>query len=268
VHRFEEDRGAGLDPFKVFGESRRAARFVASLIGVEDEPDLLADLYLAAQKSRSVGELVTNAREPLIKRLEANLPPYEFLFEGEMKVYNKMVFVLNEVQNPEIRDAAAFLAFSAIWRLVKDKMPISMKKAIVVDEGWSLVEKNPRTGKPYFPLAVEYVPEIARTGRHYNCSFTICTQLIADFFGLGDQVGPGRAMIESCATKIVLKQDTAALSTLKEAFNLSEVEERFVTGAEIGQGLLLTQEGHVPFSNYLSQIEQNLFTTRPKDVTA
>jgi hypothetical protein len=267
VHRFKEDQGAGLDPFKVFGDGRRAARFLASVIGVEDEPDLLADLYLAAQKSSSVEELVANARYPLLKRLEANLPPYRFLFEGDMKVYNKMVFVLNDINNPEIRDAAAFLTFSAIWRFVKDMMPVSMRKAIVVDEGWCLVEKNPSTGKPYFPLAVEYVPEIARTGRHYNCSFTICTQLVADFFGSGDEIGPGRAMVENCATKIVLKQDTAALSTLGKAFNLSEVEEKFIMDAQIGQGLLLLQEGHVPFSNYLSKTEERLFTTRPKDIS-
>jgi energy-coupling factor transporter ATP-binding protein EcfA2 len=268
VRRFREDEGAGLDPFKVFGDSRRVAGFIASIIGVEEEPDLLADLYLVAQRSSSMNDLLTNAREPLLKRLEANLPPYRFLFEGDMEVYNKMVFVLNDIPNPEIRDAAAFLTFSAVWRTVKDRMPVSMRKAIVVDEGWSLVEKNPRTGKPYFPLAVEYVPEIARTGRHYNCSFTICTQLVADFFGLEDHVGPGRAMVENCATKIVLKQDQSSSSTLRKAFNLSQVEERFIMDAKIGQGLLLTQEGHVPFYNHLSEVEQKLFTTRPKEVTA
>jgi type IV secretory pathway VirB4 component len=145
-------------------------------------------------------------------------------------------------------------------------MPVSMKKAIVVDEGWSLVEKNPRTGKPYFPLAVEYVPEIARTGRHYNCSFIICTQLIADFYGRGEQAGPGRGMVESCSTKIVLKQDPSASSILKEAFNLSESEERFITNANIGEGLLVTQEGHVPFYGLISDLERKLFTTRPNEV--
>jgi hypothetical protein len=45
----------------------------------------------------------------------------------------------------------------------------------VIDEGWSLVEINPRTGRPYFPLAVEYVPEIVRTGRHYNTAFVVAT---------------------------------------------------------------------------------------------
>ncbi|HEV2226244.1 MAG TPA: hypothetical protein VGR56_05495 [Nitrososphaerales archaeon] len=266
VHRFREDEGAGLDPFKVFGDARRAARFIASIIGIENEPDVLADLYLAAQRSGSVKELVAGAREPLLKRLEANLPPYAFLFEGDMKVYNKMVFVLNDIENPEIRDAAAFLTFSAIWRLVKDKMPVSMKKAIVVDEGWSLVEKNPRTGKPYFPLAVEYVPEIARTGRHYNTCFLIATQLVSDFMGREGEYGPGRPMVESCATKIILKQDHAAAPILAEALSLSSEEEKFILNADIGKGILATQEGKLFFYNMLSEMEGRLFTTRPRDV--
>jgi hypothetical protein len=65
-----------------------------------------------------------------------------------------------------------------------------------------------------------------------------------------------------------LKQDQAASATLREAFNLSEMEERFITNAKIGQGILLTQEGHLPFYNFLSDEELRLFTTRPKEVTA
>lgn len=267
VHRFNEDEGAGLDPFKVFGDRRRAAEFIASIIGAEDEPDLLADLYLAAQESNSVKELIASAREPLLKRLEANIPPYRFLFEGDMKIYNKMVFVLNDIQNPEIRDAAAFLTLSAVWRLVKDRMPVSMKKAIVVDEGWALVEKNPRTGRPYFPLAVEYVPEIARTGRHYNACFLIATQLVADFMGREGEYGPGRPMVESCATKIILKQDNAAAPLLAEALRLSSEEEKFILNADIGKGILVTQEGKLFFYNVLSSSERKLFTTRPSEVS-
>jgi hypothetical protein len=266
VHRFKQDQGAGLDPFRVFGDSRRAAGLLASVIGVEDEPDMLADLHLAAQKSSSVEELVANTRYPLLKRLEANLPPYRFLFEGDMQVYNKMVFVLSDIRSPEIRDAAAFLAFSAIWRFVKERMPVSMKKAIVVDEGWSLVEKSPRTGKPYFPLAVEYVPEIARTGRHYNCSFLIATQLVSDFMGRTGEYGPGRPMVESCATKIVLKQDYAAAPVLTEALSLSSEEEKFILNADVGKGILATQEGNLFFYNMLSGSEKKLFTTRPSEV--
>ena len=111
-----------------------------------------------------------------------------------MEIYPRMVFVLYDLPPGELRDAAAFLALSAIWKKIQDTdtIPISRRKAIVVDEGWSLVEINPRTGRPYFPLAVEYVPEIARTGRHYNAAFVVATQLVSDLMGRGGSLRAGQ----------------------------------------------------------------------------
>jgi hypothetical protein len=270
VHRFSSGSGAGLDPFAVFPSKRIAANFLASVAKVENDPDLLADLYIASEGASNVGELVGLASGDLKKRLLANLPPYRFLFEGSMEIYPRMVFVLYDLPPGELRDAAAFLALAAIWRKIQDTetIPVSRKKAIVIDEGWSLVEINPRTGRPYFPLAVEYVPEIARTGRHYNAAFVVATQLVSDLMGRGGVYGPGRIIIESCSTKIVLKQDQAASQVLKEAFNLSDMEEKFIINARIGQGILVTPEGHLPFYNLLSDEEKRLFTTKPNEVTA
>jgi hypothetical protein len=270
VQRFGGEKGAGLDPFVVFPTRRVAANFLASVAKVENDQNLLADLYLTAEKASNVNELIELATGDLKKRLLANLPPYRFLFEGEMEIYPRMVFVLYDLAPGELRDAAAFLALSAIWKKIQDTdtIPISRRKAIVVDEGWSLVEINPRTGRPYFPLAVEYVPEIARTGRHYNAAFVVATQLVSDLMGRGGVYGPGRIIIESCSTKIVLKQDQAASQVLKEAFNLSDGEEKFIVNAKIGQGILVTQEGRIPFYNFLSDEERRLFTTKPKEVTA
>ncbi|MDG7006636.1 MAG: hypothetical protein JRN06_00160 [Nitrososphaerota archaeon] len=269
VHRFTKEKGAGLDPFVVFPDKRRAANFLASVAKIEGEPNLVADLYIASDRSSSVADLMTKVEGELRKRLQANLPPYSFLFEGEMEVSRRMVFVLYDLPPGELRDAAAFLTLAAVWKTIQDisVFPVSQRKAIVIDEGWALVEVNPRTGKPYFQLAVEYVPEIARTARHYNTNFTLATQLVSDLMGRGGVVGPGREMVESCATKFVLKQDPAASATLREAFNLSDREERFITNAKIGQGVLLTQDGHLPFYNLLSDAESKLFTTRPKEVT-
>jgi len=159
-----------------------------------------------------------------------------------MEIFPRMVFVLYDLPPGEIRDAAAFLALSAIWRKIQDKaIPEDTRKAIVIDEGWSLVGINPMTGRPsYFPLAVEYVPEIARTGRHSRTAFVIATQLVSDLMGRGGSTGPGRVIIESCSTKIVLKQDQAAAQVLREAFNLSESEEKFIFNAKTGQGILVT----------------------------
>src|ERR1700691_6632744 len=98
-----------------------------------------------------------------------------------MEIYPRMVFLLYDLPPGELRDAAAFLALAAIWKKIQDTdtIPISRRKAIVVDEGWSLVEINPRTGRPYFPLAVEYVPEIARPGRHYRTGSVTGTRFVS-----------------------------------------------------------------------------------------
>ena len=67
--------------------------------------------------------------------------------------------------------------------------------------------------------------------------------------------------------KSARKQDQAAAQVLKEAFNLSDGEEKFIVNAGIGQGILVTQEGRLPFYNFLSDEERSLFTTKPKQVT-
>jgi hypothetical protein len=54
----------------------------------------------------------------------------------------------------------------------------------------------------------------------------------------------------------------------EEAFNLSDCEEKFIVNAKFGQGILVTQEGRVPFYNFLSDEERRLFTTKPKEVAA
>ena len=54
----------------------------------------------------------------------------------------------------------------------------------------------------------------------------------------------------------------------KEAFNLSDGEEKFIVNAKIGQRILVTRKGRIPFYNVLSDEERRLFTTKPKEVTA
>jgi len=54
--------------------------------------------------------------------------------------------------------------------------------------------------------------------------------------GRGGYHGPGRIIIETCPTKVILKQDQAAAQVLREAFNLNESEEKFIFNAKTGQG--------------------------------
>jgi len=248
----------GLNPFDVFETPAAAASFVADLAGIV-EPDLRAELNLV--QARDVPELIGKVDGPLRKRLEAGLKPFENLWAARSDLYGRQVFVLSNIASSAVRDAAAYMILAWIWGNVK-KLPVRDRKLIVVDEGWAFVETDPRTGKPYFPGAVGFVPEIARTGRHYNAAFMIATQRVSDMMS-----GPGRVVMESAATKIVLRQDSTALDLLAGPLSLSTEEQRFVLSAHIGQGLLISPLGHVPFRNILSKGELERFTTKPKEVT-
>ncbi|MEM3553558.1 MAG: hypothetical protein QW658_01210 [Candidatus Bathyarchaeia archaeon] len=262
-----------LDPFDIF-EGRQAAQVVEELAGVDD-PEMRDELRMAAEGAVDLSDLLDHiakraaslqASDPsysaiskLQKRLSAELKPFDFLFRGELVMYDRMVFSLYDLDRAT-RDIVAFLTLGRVWKTIKS-LPTSARKVVVIDEGWAFVEDNPKTGKPYFPMAVEYIPEIARTGRHYNTAFFIATQQVSDMLN-----GPGKSMLQNSATKVILKQDTAATDILTKELALSPEDRRFVLNARMGQGLLLSPEGHIPFFNVLSKSELSAFTTRPKDI--
>ena len=282
VHHYRRDEGAGLDPYRIFPEKRMATDFVASLAKVDDDPELYADLAVLEREVGSVDELLQRLEKDvnreelpqkardrllaLLTRLKANLDPYLFLFAGEMKIYERMVFVLYDIPDERARDAAAFLTLSAVWEMIR-KMPAERKKALVLDEAWAFMQKDPSTGRMYFPLAAKYIPHIARTGRRHNLLFVVATQLVSDFFGVGDREGPGREVVELCATKFLLRQDDkSAADTVRDKFTLSDDERDATLNARPGDGILVTKEGRIPFRNRLGTVEEKLFSTAPKDV--
>lgn len=278
LYVFKQNEKTGLDPFNIFLEEdtnepdkKTVSEFISMLLNEAREPELRTDLRLACEKSSSFEELLENSPPDLKKQLEADLKPYMFLFEGEpIQLDSRTCFVLSAL--PEwAKDVAQFLAFSYSWQIIS-RLPVSTKKMIVVDEGWRLIapassgkavsSSSSRLSTPV-NVASTYVPRIARTGRHYNCAFILATQLARDFFS---DNSIGRPMIESCSTKIVLKQDEAASDLLSGELSLSHEEQRFIQRCSQGQGLLLTSEGRVQFYNLLSDDEKRLFTTKPRDL--
>ena len=256
VLRFnDKDQTYGFDPFIVFESKKDAGEFIREMAKIDEGSDQAAELLALAKQSSSTEELIERSGPELRRRLTAELEAMMRYFSGKTDIYDRMVFVLSDVQSPFVRDALAFLILASVWRTIKG-LPVSLKKFIVVDEGWAFVETNPRTGKPYFPMAIEFIPEIARTGRHYSAAFIMASQLVSDF------AGTGRAVIENSATKVVLRQDSASMKLIKDVLNLSDVESRMILSSRPGQGILITPEGHIPFFNQLLPEELKRFTTK------
>ena len=268
VVRFDPSQPMGLDPFLLFSR-KQAASLLARMaqIGL-DERDLRAELSKIVN-SESVGTVQDfwNAQmsEKLKLRVEGNLKPLSFKFEGEPQTpFMRTVFVLDGLpDDAEVRGSAVVLS-SAFAMAALKSLPREQKKVLLIDEAWAFLATDDR-GRLYFSEAMDIVSEMARTGRHYNIALVLATQYGKDLMN-----GQGKTALESCATKVLLHQDSAGQGggsdLAQQIFGLSDQERAFIERADRGFGILFTEHGRVPFYNRLTAMEYSYFTTKPDEV--
>ncbi|HUH82660.1 MAG TPA: DUF87 domain-containing protein, partial [Nitrososphaerales archaeon] len=249
VVRFNPSQPMGLDPLRFFGK-KQAASLLAKMSGIGiDERDLRAELSEIVQAgSTSTVQDVYQAKmsEELRRRVNGNLKPMDFMFEGEpQRPYTRTVFVLDDLpSDEEIRGSAVVLATALAMAALKS-LPTPQKKVLLIDEAWAFLATDDR-GRLYFSEATDIVSEMARTGRHYNIALVLATQYGKDLMG-----GQGKTVLESCATKVLLHQDTAGQGggsdLAQQIFGMSDQERAFIERADRGFGILFTEQGRVPF---------------------
>ncbi len=138
VIRFNPAQPMGLDPIQLFGK-KQAASLLARMaqIGV-DEKDLRAELSKIIQ-SETVSTIqdVYGAKmsEKLRLRIDGNLKPVNFMFEGEsQKPYTRTVFVLDDLPDDEEMRGSAVVLASALAMAALKSLPIPQKKVLLIDE--------------------------------------------------------------------------------------------------------------------------------------
>ncbi|NMB10431.1 MAG: DUF87 domain-containing protein [Tissierellia bacterium] len=118
---------------------------------------------------------------------------------------------------------------SWIWGKFSNWQLKDIEKEVIVDEG-SLFAK--------YSEALNFIELIARLGRKFKISLTLATQFIQDF--LSSQ--SGTAIINLCATKIILKQDTKVAKEVAEFFSLSSRCKELISSFVSGQAILLSEQ--------------------------
>lgn len=86
-------------------------------------------------------------------------------------------------------------------------------QSIIVDEVWLYTS---------IPPAARFFESVARMGRKRNVAFILNTRRAVDVL----EGGGGRALLENCAAKVLLRRDESAVGTIGKAFALSESESR------------------------------------------
>ncbi len=268
VISFDPSHSMGLDPLALFNK-KQASSLIAKMAHLrEEERSLRAELAKVVQSdtTRTIQDLYRAQLSPELRlRLDANLKPVNFMFEGQPQdPYTRTIFTFDGLpEDAEIRGAAVILASALAMKALKT-LPISQKKMLLIDEAWTFLATDDR-GELYFSEAMDIVGEMARTGRHYNIALVLATQYGKDLMS-----GQGKTVLESCATKVLIHQDPAGQGggsdLAQQIFSLSDQERTFIERADRGFGIIFTEQGRVPFYNRLTDMERSYFTTNPDEI--
>lgn len=152
-------------------------------------------------------------------------------------------------------DKDRFLKFFAsinilnwIWNKYSNPKFKNQKKVVIFDEAWMFSK---------YDISAEYLESISRRGRKYKTSLMIASQTINEF--LSSQAG--EAVINMCATKILLRQEPDMAEKTAKYFYLSENAKAFLTTADKGQAILLNSREKVLIQVTPFDFEWNYVTT-------
>jgi hypothetical protein len=254
----------GLDPLQIFSSSKdSAAAILSDIVKVQPGSDEYYELRSLVGSCNTIFEVFMNASQALKKRLRNLVDGADrFLVAGDPPKFSKrMVFNLSPLQEglqlserSLTLQAANVLLFSKIWQMLDnpDFIPLQTPKLVIVDEVWMFVA---------MPSAARFLESVARRGRKRNVIFVTNTQRVADVL----ESAGGKALIENCATKILMRQDEAAIKLVSDVFRLSPAEADAILDFKPGQALLIAEDVHVPVNFYATPEEHALFTTKPAE---
>lgn len=151
------------------------------------------------------------------------------MFDGQTTVHLEeapfICFDLHALGSDFPRFVAVCAVLTWLWQTFAQKGGKEVPKSVAVDEAWMFLRH---------PDAAMYLETLARRGRKHGCGLTIATQRFEEFASSE----AGRAVIESCATIMVLKQEDHAAQAVVEYFKLASGCADFLSQARPGQGIL------------------------------
>lgn len=207
---------------------------------------VLGDLYEQLKKMKEA------------KRLYNILNRY---VNGSAKSFNKQTNV--NLDNPytvidlgsltkEMKPIGMFIALEYIWDKVRED--ITTRKAIFIDEIWTLIGANATADSATFVL------NIFKLIRSFGGAAIAATQDINDFFAL-DNGTYGRAIINNSKTKFIMNLEDEEVQRVRSTLKLTEQEVHEITRFKTGEGLLAANSNHIIIDFKSSATERELIVT-------
>ena len=131
-------------------------------------------------------------------------------------------------------------------------LPLHTQKLVIIDELWLYTA---------LPAAASFLEGVSRRGRKRNVTLLLNSQRLADVL----ENSAGKAVIENCASKIMLRQDESTIKQASQTIGLSPAEMEALLELNQGQGLIVAGDIHLPIDFIASQNEYAIFTTKPTE---
>lgn len=175
-------------------------------------------------KPKPGAELLVNGMKPLLRGGSVGM------FDGQstlqIKNESMLCFNLRGLGGEFSRFVGIQATLAWLWQKFAQRGGKEVHKCIAVDEAWMFLR---------YPGAAHYLEILARRGRKHGCGLTISTQRFEEFASSPE----GRAVIESCASVLVLRQEDHAAQSVVDYFKLSAgCLDLIVPPAGAGQGIL------------------------------
>lgn len=194
--------------------------------------------YEATRKLASIMKILTDGRSLA-------------MFDGQSSIdlNNKIIGInLKHLTDEFMKFFSIVNVLSWIWGKFSNWKFKKINKRVIVDEGWLFAK---------YPHAAKFLEEIARRGRKYKISLLIASQQMNEFLGTDS----GKAIINQCATRFIMKQDANVARQVAEYFVLSEAAREMISSFSQGEGLLITDSDLVVMRMIPFDFEWDYVTT-------
>lgn len=210
------------------------------------EMPILSDLITQLEKSNETRRLARS-----LKLLTTGAGEH---FNGKTNVnVNNDFFVIGlENNTKEMLGLSIYMAMDYCWSKIKEDR--TRQCIFIMDEWWKMA---------FNPIAAERSLEITKLARAYSCSVIIATQQMSDILGVEDGKY-GYAVLNNCATNILLRMKYKDVMSVSEMVDLSKREEDEIVKMDIGCGLLIAGETRMMLHFTPSETEKLLTFTDKK----
>ena len=156
-------------------------------------------------------------------------------FNGQTNVnVDNPFFVIGlEHNTDELLGLSIYAAMDYCWSRIKEDR--TKNKFLIIDEWWKLA---------FNPIAAEKSLQISKIARALGCSMVIATQQMSDILAIEDGKY-GNAVLNNCATKILMSMKEKDVYSVKEMVGLTNNECAQILRFKAGEGLLISGDNRV-----------------------